>query len=202
VDPQFDDLWPRILRSLSENGAPFDWRDIDGSEDDRFLDCLRQLEKEGLISAAFRISSRLGEQGRIVFAQVTGITDKGIDYLGSNNTTGDNEHDANDDFTAQPSLEALQRLQTAIAGSLVQPGALRLSNASLQGIRQTLLSFANSGGYGTSNTLSHRISAIDDAVLQSLIVKWIAHAVHSGDASSVAALLARLAAATATEKAG
>jgi hypothetical protein len=67
-----------------------------------------------------------------------------------------------------------------------------LSGAALQGVRQTLLNFAKGNNGDASTVLGERMAAIDDAVLQSLIIKWVAHAVHSDDASSVAALLARL----------
>ena len=191
MDSHFDELCKRVLKWLADNGAPFDWRDIDGSDEPEFLSCLQQMEKEKLIVAGFRISGRLGDQGRIVFARVSGITPQGLEYLNAEQAA--NTVDEAGAVAAHSSLDVLQQLQLALAEQLNQPGALRLSSEALAAIRRTL---HNSAGNHADQAqfLNHGLTTVDEAALNNLLIKWIAYPVRTANTASIAVLLGRLAA--------
>ena len=185
MNPHFDDLGQRILKWLVDNGIPFDWRDIDGSDDPDFLHYLQQLEKQKLISAVFRISSRLGDQGRVVYARITGITSQGLESV-----NGSDKVDVLPDTVSN--IDSLQQLQNLLAEYLSQPGALRLSDSTVKELRQ-ILGNVTDNQLDAARILNQRLSVIDDATLHDLVVKWIANAVRSNDTMGIAALLTRLA---------
>ena len=203
MDQNFDDLHRRILLWLADNGAPFDWRDIDGSDDPHFLAHLQHLERQNLIKAVFRISGRLGDRGRVVFAKVNGITPKGLAYIKIDPTMNPTDGEGELPSTSQTSLEALQMMQTALAEALAKPDALMLSHEAIAGIRESLLDIVSTRFPPSSGrALQERLQAVDASVLHDLIVKQVAHAVRETDATVIAALLARLAGTGIARKAG
>ena len=199
VDQTFNNLHRRILQWLAENGTPFDWREIDGSDDPNFLANLQQLEKQNLIKAVFRISGRLGDRGRVVFAKVNGITPKGLGYLKIDHSDAEGESSN----SGQTSLEALQTIQSALAEALTQPGSLKLSHEAVATIRQSLLDIvATRFPASSGHALRERLQNLDSSVLHELLARQIAHAVRETDTTVVAALLARLAGTGISRKAG
>lgn len=184
MDYHPNELQTEILVWLADHGIPADWRDIAGSDDPEFLTHLQTLDRENLIRATFRISGQLGNKGRIVFAQIHEITETGLAFVKPQTTAPDR----------RISLQTLEALQAELAAATVPSGAISLSPASVEKLRQTLIRAID---YHLSPdeaySVREKLRTLDAATLHELFIEQIGNILRNADPLLLTTLIGQVA---------